>query len=652
MNVAARARYVLDWRDAEGRELSQPLHDGEYLIGRSPECRIVLADPRVSRQHARLKVVGDTIVLTDLGSGNGTFVESQRTESADLRPGDEFRIGAATFRLQAVDDRSESVAISAEGTVIVQPGRLDPDATHVVASLEPEPADEREAVPARILAQPVISEAELESLGVPVTVTEYAAIGGGLGSFVWTDMLRNSGVPASEIAVVGVDDLPHARYERLCDNSQIPRHERLRSNSDSCPDNVWGFPGYAVREAWRELRRGNLRLAGNVLWQIFGEPALSQTYTPRAGDVFRSIERESARIGWSTMLRKGRVRAIRKTQEGRLLAVISISDEHRRRHVAVSSRIMHLGVGYPAIQLLPELAEYRERTNDRRRVVNAYEAHDHVYEDLRKRGGLVVLRGRGIVASRIIQKLYEERAANDEIHIVHLHRSKLTAGHRYGLSRREVDAEFEFQPFNWPKSAWTGQQRVILERADAETRKELLGIWGGTTTADRRDWKRITQEGLRAGWYRPEYGVLRSVDPRDDGRLTLRIANSLVGGGTLELVADYVIDCTGLVASPDRAPLLADMIQTYQLPLNPLGRLAVSDEFELERMRHGDARMYACGAITLGGPLASVDSFLGLQYASFRAVDAARRVGPKALRRLSGLYSLRQWLRWARGATP
>jgi hypothetical protein len=69
-------------------------------------------------------------------------------------------------------------------------------------------------------------------------------------------LLRGSGVRAEHIGVVGNYPTPHGRYQRLCVNSQIPAHERLRSNSDSCPDNIWGFPGYAAREAWRDLTGG------------------------------------------------------------------------------------------------------------------------------------------------------------------------------------------------------------------------------------------------------------------------------------------------------------------------------------------------------------------------------------------------------------
>ena len=125
----------------------------------------------------------------------------------------------------------------------------------------------------------------------------------------------------------------------------------------------------------------------------------------------------------------------------------------------------------------------------------------------------------------------------------------------------------------------------------------------------------------------------------------------MAGGGTLALSVDYVIDCTGLVAGLERSPLLHDLTSTYDLPRNPMGRLHVSNDFEVESMRNGESRMYAAGAPTLGGPFAAVDSFLGLQYGALRSVDhlggVSRQVKP-----LRGLRSINQWQRWARGVSP
>ena len=663
MSSDKAAGYAVTWVDAGGVERELGLQQGELVVGRSSDCDLVLDDAKTSRKHARLSVDGSSVFVEDLGSRNGTFVNGERVESSDLRPDDEIRIGDVRLRLRgaavdeaaAVDGIQETI-ISSEGTVVLETAIRNPEAARVltpVAPSAPAPATSDQGfVPDELLQSPIISEAALAENGVPVKVVEYVALGGGIGSFVWVDALRNSGVPASDIAVASNEENPYARYRRLVQNSQIPDHERLRSNSDSCPDNIWGFPGYAVREIWREVGLGNWRLAAKVAWAIFGEPTLAPSYSPKTEDVWQSMDREIPRIGWSEMLTLGRIRAIRKTEEGRILAVVSQSTGTRRRHVAVAGRFLHLAPGYPALQFLPDLAEFREKYDDRTKVVSAYEDHNHVYEHLRQHGGTVLLRGRGIVASRIIQRLSEERRNNENIFLVHLHRSKLQGGHQFGPSSRPTEDDFELQPFNWPKSCWGGQAREELERASFEERKRLMDVWGGTTTADRPDWQQIIKDGLREGWYRPEYGVVENLELGSEGKVTTVISSRLAGGGRLELEADFVIDCTGLIAASERSPMLADLIGTYHIAKNPLGRLHCSNDFELEELRHEGSHMYVAGACILGGPYAPVDSFLGLQYAALRAIRHMQRFNPKELRELNGLYSFQQWTKWARGITP
>jgi len=63
------------------------------LIGRSPDCDIFLDDVTVSRRHAELLREGDELVIRDLGSLNGTFVNRRRIESTSLEDDDEVQIG-------------------------------------------------------------------------------------------------------------------------------------------------------------------------------------------------------------------------------------------------------------------------------------------------------------------------------------------------------------------------------------------------------------------------------------------------------------------------------------------------------------------------------------------------------------------------------
>jgi pSer/pThr/pTyr-binding forkhead associated (FHA) protein len=66
-------------------------------LGRHPDSEIILDDITVSRRHAEVARVADTYVLRDAGSLNGTYVNQQRVDEAELAQGDELQVGK--FRL-------------------------------------------------------------------------------------------------------------------------------------------------------------------------------------------------------------------------------------------------------------------------------------------------------------------------------------------------------------------------------------------------------------------------------------------------------------------------------------------------------------------------------------------------------------------------
>jgi serine phosphatase RsbU (regulator of sigma subunit) len=72
-----------------------PLHLLPLIVGRSAPAEVVLAGSTVSRRHCRLEQQGDSILLTDLGSTNGTFINSERvTAPIVLQDGALITIGA------------------------------------------------------------------------------------------------------------------------------------------------------------------------------------------------------------------------------------------------------------------------------------------------------------------------------------------------------------------------------------------------------------------------------------------------------------------------------------------------------------------------------------------------------------------------------
>lgn len=68
------------------------------VIGRG-DAEIPIQDPEASRSHARIDVMGDRIILRDLNSTNGTFVDEQKIASTTLENHSEFRIGTTVFML-------------------------------------------------------------------------------------------------------------------------------------------------------------------------------------------------------------------------------------------------------------------------------------------------------------------------------------------------------------------------------------------------------------------------------------------------------------------------------------------------------------------------------------------------------------------------
>ena len=78
-----------------------PVSGAPIRIGRAPECELVLKDSRVSRRHARLHARDGLLVLTDLGSTNGTLVNGNRVTELVLGAGDRIQIGETSLVVEA-----------------------------------------------------------------------------------------------------------------------------------------------------------------------------------------------------------------------------------------------------------------------------------------------------------------------------------------------------------------------------------------------------------------------------------------------------------------------------------------------------------------------------------------------------------------------
>jgi DNA-binding winged helix-turn-helix (wHTH) protein len=89
-----------------------PLVEGENLIGRDPDCRIVINSPDVSRHHARIIVTGSAIAVEDLCSKNGTFVGTTRAAGVTaITEGDDLVVGRTRLLVRAARQLSPTATV-------------------------------------------------------------------------------------------------------------------------------------------------------------------------------------------------------------------------------------------------------------------------------------------------------------------------------------------------------------------------------------------------------------------------------------------------------------------------------------------------------------------------------------------------------------
>ncbi len=130
--------------------------DGRPLtIGRAPDNRLVVRDGRASRHHARIDGRRGSLILSDLGSTNGSFVNDRRVESVALGAGDRIRIGTTALIVETVGrdvpaGEEDQVAPSAESPATGTPAQSSVRSRHPRdAPPEPPPTfDGRPAPPA------------------------------------------------------------------------------------------------------------------------------------------------------------------------------------------------------------------------------------------------------------------------------------------------------------------------------------------------------------------------------------------------------------------------------------------------------------------------------------------------------------------------
>jgi hypothetical protein len=345
------------------------------------------------------------------------------------------------------------------------------------------------------------------------------------------------------------------------------------------------------------------------------------------------------------MVVTGQVRMVRRRAGGGYFTVLTPPEGATpTRRIAYRSQWVHIAIGYPGLKFLPDLQRYRSRYGDYSRVVNAYERHEHVYERLHQRPGTVLVRGGGIVASRVLQRLIDDRDQRGlQTQIVHLFRTYVDRPHGTGILKRRKGADgWAYQGFNYPKSVWGGQLKQQVRDSEGAERKRLYEEMGGTNTPVRKDWQEQLRRGRAEGWYRVVIGQIDEFRPAGD---LVEVTVSTPDQGRHVGTFDAVIDCTGLEADIREHRVLADLLDHSNATRNPVGRLDVGRDFEVTGTRNG-GKMYASGSATLGGPFPGVDTFFGLQIAAQEIADDLIRQG--FAQKLGPGRSTSQWWKWVR----
>jgi len=152
--------------------------------------------------------------------------------------------------------------------------------------------------------------------GIPIVDVNFVTVGGGTGSFVMVDSLRIAEVPSEGIKVLTNIHVPWRTYEDLTRVSQIPRPERLRSDSQGMPDCLWGLPSYALRESRKEETLA-------PIWSVITEPIFVDYWTRRAGTVSGGLEKETNRLGYQQMQALDQARMVRKRAGGGCFTILA-----------------------------------------------------------------------------------------------------------------------------------------------------------------------------------------------------------------------------------------------------------------------------------------------------------------------------------------
>lgn len=84
----------------DGKRRDFPLTAAKTVVGRRSDCGLRVPTSDVSRRHCEITYLDGNVVVRDLGSVNGTYVNGKRVTERELKAGDELVVGPAHFVVQ------------------------------------------------------------------------------------------------------------------------------------------------------------------------------------------------------------------------------------------------------------------------------------------------------------------------------------------------------------------------------------------------------------------------------------------------------------------------------------------------------------------------------------------------------------------------
>ena len=100
---------------ASGNDVQQWILSPPVTVGRCPTADITISDGSISRKHCQfLTDPYGSLVVRDLGSKNGVYIDERRVDKAVVIPGTEVRMGIVTLRPELTDEDKDDAPETAE----------------------------------------------------------------------------------------------------------------------------------------------------------------------------------------------------------------------------------------------------------------------------------------------------------------------------------------------------------------------------------------------------------------------------------------------------------------------------------------------------------------------------------------------------------